>query len=101
MCSDIICPSCRQSFHETTDTYDPAVSAQPHMARLKDVYVAAGWTTFSPYDYGYGCMECPGCGAPYAPEGTLDVRAHDDTDFPVDDNAIMARKQRVKGSRNA
>lgn len=68
---DVICPQCRESYHETTDTWTAETTAEPHMVRLKDKYQEQAWSTFSPHDYGYGCMECPGCGAAYAPNGYL------------------------------
>ena len=68
---DVVCPGCRERYHETTDTYDPEALAEPHMTRLKERYASIGWESYSPHAYGYGCMECPGCGAPYAPSGSL------------------------------
>lgn len=74
---DIICPSCRQVFHETTESYDPEKHPHPGMATLKQPYKGYMWQEF-PKDpsAGVGCMECPGCGDMYVqPGGKLIVRA--------------------------
>ncbi len=96
---DVICPQCRESYHETTDTYTPDTLAEPHMVRLKKRYQEQGWSTFSPHAYGYGCMECPDCGAAYAPSGHLTVVARpveQETIPPVKENP---RQVPVKPSR--
>lgn len=71
---DIVCPGCRGIFHETTETFDPEAYAEPHMAVLKQKYQEYQWGTFSKHMSGYGCMECPSCGAMYAPSGRLETR---------------------------
>jgi|GEM_PF-2654349 len=96
---DVICPQCRESYHETTDTYTPDTLAEPHMVRLKKRYQEQGWSTFSPHAYGYGCMECPDCGAAYAPSGHLTVVARLDEKEnqehqspPAEEEALPAKK---------
>ncbi len=69
---DVKCPGCRQSFHETTDKYTPDTVANPSMLTLKSKYIEWGWENV-PMDAtaGFGCLECPECGYPLAPEGKL------------------------------
>lgn len=90
---DVVCPGCRERYHETTDTFDPEALAEPHMTRLKEQYASIGWESYSPHAYGYGCMECPGCGAPYAPSGKLITAAQGITLADVDEEP---RKRRAK-----
>lgn len=68
------CPGCTQSFHETTDKYNPDTMANPSMLKLKQKYISWGWEDV-PMDAtaGFGCLECPECGYPLAPEGKLVV----------------------------
>ncbi len=69
---DVKCPGCRQSYFETTDKYNPDDYANPSMLKLKEKYVSWGWEDV-PQDAtaGYGCLECPDCGYPLAPEGKI------------------------------
>jgi len=67
--ANVICPECRGRYHETTDKFDPEALADGSMFRLKQPYADWGWQTFSREPQGYGVLECPNCGAPYAPGG--------------------------------
>ena len=71
---DVKCPGCKQSFHETTDEYNPDTVANPSMLTLKAKYMEWGWENV-PADAtaGFGCLECPECGHPLAPNGKLEV----------------------------
>jgi len=71
---DVICPGCGQSYHNITVMYDPGKSANSAMIRLKDKYRSWGWEEVYPDQYsGYGCLVCPDCGAPLAPDGKLRI----------------------------
>lgn len=71
---DIFCPSCGESFHETTEAYCPDLAANSSMMRLKELYVSYGWNDVPPDPTaGYGVLECPGCGSAMAPDGRLKV----------------------------
>jgi len=83
---DIICPGCRKSYHSTTELYDPALTANGAMVRLKEPWRKWGWCTFGDAGNGlppkiaerkdtyWSVMDCPGCGAPMAPSGKLTVK---------------------------
>ena len=75
---DLICPQCRESFHETTKSFDSEKDANSGMFKLKRQYTAAEgnqWDGFPPDPTaGYGFLECPQCGAQYAPSGRVEVR---------------------------
>ena len=72
---DVICPGCRESYHETTRRYNPNRDANAGMLKLKDEYISYGWDQPPPDPTaGYGFLECPQCGAPLAPSGRLEVR---------------------------
>ena len=75
---DVKCPQCGKTYYETTDTFDPDISPNGSMLRLKEPWRSRGWAT---YGLGriegkgllvYG-MECTGCGAPLAPSGKLRI----------------------------
>jgi len=69
---DVICPGCGQSFHQTTQLFDAEKVVNPSMLTLKDKYISYGWEQI-PADAtaGYGCLECPDCGASLCPNGKL------------------------------
>lgn len=71
---NVICPQCGQSFHSTTDKYDPDRFANPAMIQLKEPYRSWGWEEL-PKDpsAGYGILVCPDCGGALAPSGKLRV----------------------------
>jgi len=72
---DVICPGCAESYHETTETYNPNRDANAGMLKLKDEYISYGWDQPPPDPTaGYGFLECPNCNAPLAPSGRLEVR---------------------------
>ena len=72
---DVICPGCRESYHETTKRYNPNRDANAGMLKLKDIYISYGWDQPPPDPTaGYGFLECPNCSAPLAPSGRLEVR---------------------------
>lgn len=72
---DVICPGCRESYHETTRTYNPNRDANAGMLKLKAIYKSYGWDEPVPDPTaGYGILECPNCSAPLAPSGRLEVR---------------------------
>lgn len=72
---DVICPGCGQSYHETTDVYDPDKYANAAMLRLKQRYREWGWEEMiaDPHS-GYGCLVCPDCGGALAPSGKLRIK---------------------------
>lgn len=61
------CPSCGETYLETTEEYDPAKMTNGRMLRLTEKYGPDGlnWSCF-PYDEWIlgDALECPGCGAP-------------------------------------
>jgi len=83
---DVICPGCRKSFHVTTGAYSPHRPANGSMVRLKNPWRKWGWCSFGDAGNGlppeiaerpdtyYSMMDCPGCGAPLAPNGKLTIR---------------------------
>ena len=72
---NIVCPGCGQSYHTTTEQYDPNIDANPSMLKLKPKYISYGWESLpSDPTMGYGCLECPDCGTALAPSGRLRVR---------------------------
>lgn len=78
---DVICPGCRESYHETTDSYNPNKDANAGMLKLKDEYISYGWDQPPPDPTaGYGLLECPQCLAPLAPSGRLEVRERENQD---------------------
>lgn len=70
------CPSCGETYLETTEKYDPDKMTNGTMLRLTKEYGPDGynWECF-PYDeWVLGeSLECPGCGAPL---GTLTGKIH-------------------------
>jgi len=72
---DVLCPGCGQSYHSTTEHYNPDIDANPAMLTLKEPYKSWGWTqmTNDP-GMGYGCLECPDCGSALSPSGTLRIK---------------------------
>lgn len=86
---DVICPSCNESFHETTEEYLPDVSPNGKMFRLKDKYRENGWLSFVEDESSVGDeLYCPECGGQYreGPEGRVRVLGHpaetDGHDYP-------------------
>ena len=86
----VVCPGCKQVFHETTDAFDPHRPANGAMVRLLDPWRKWGWCAFGndglspeiaekPSTY-WSMMECPGCCAPLAPGGRLTVVGDEDQD---------------------
>ena len=77
---NVICPMCRENYHETTDSfklfhYLNLLDANAGMLKLKDEYKSYGWDEPPPDPTGgYGLLECPGCGAMLAPSGHFIVR---------------------------
>jgi len=80
---DVICRDCGGRYHQTTNRYDPTIDANGSMFVLKEPYAGWNWSTFSHLDdsSGYGHLECPDCGSPYAPSGKVRV---DDHGFDID-----------------
>lgn len=77
---ELICPSCRKAYFDTTKSFRSTIDANAGMFKLKRQYTAEGggnqWTGFPPDPTaGYGFLECPGCGAAYSPSGRVEVRA--------------------------
>ena len=71
---DIICPGCGQSYHQTTDAYNPDTDANPAMIQLKEPWAGYGWDDLGKDpSAGYGCLVCPDCGTALAPSGKLRV----------------------------
>jgi hypothetical protein len=71
---NIICPGCGQSYHKTTNAYDPEVDANPAMIQLKEPWLGYGWDDLGKEpSMGYGCLVCPDCGTALAPSGKLRV----------------------------
>ena len=63
---DVVCPSCKGVFHETTELYDPKVTPRPNMCVLKEPYKSWMWEDFGQLgSSALGDMCCPGCGYPY------------------------------------
>ena len=72
---DVICPGCRESYHETTRKYKPNRDAHAGMLELKAIYKSYGWDEpVRDPTAGYGILICPNCEAPLAPSGRLEVR---------------------------
>ena len=78
------CPGCCQSFHETTDKFNPDVQPNGSMVRLRDPWRKWGWSPFGDVDSRdikfaetlctlVSDMICPGCGSPLAPSGRLTI----------------------------
>jgi len=79
------CPNCGGIYHRITKSYRARRSANPGMLELLPKYAAYGWTPPPPDpSAGYGCLECPSCGAALAPSGKLKtVRVKVETDEKV------------------
>lgn len=75
---DIVCPSCGESYHMTTDEYVPGVSPHGGMMVLRPMYGECGlnWSSFpcTP-DSRDSDLECPGCGGCYVTSDGLKTRA--------------------------
>ncbi|MEA1928613.1 MAG: hypothetical protein U9N73_10435 [Candidatus Auribacterota bacterium] len=72
---DVICPSCRGVFHQTTKDFNAQSDVTPNMLVLKEPYLSNGWDSPPPDPTaGYGSLECPGCGAMLAPNGKLTTK---------------------------
>jgi len=71
---DVICPGCGGIYHETTEKFNPDTDVNPSMLKLKKKYRDWGWQDVPPdATCGFGCIECPECGAMMAPDGKLRV----------------------------
>ena len=82
---DVICPGCRESYHETTASYYPEKDANAGMLELKDIYKSYGWDEpVRDPTAGYGILICPDCEAPLAPSGRLEVRLKETPPGPVE-----------------
>ena len=80
----IRCPNCVQSFHETTEKFNPDVRPNGSMVRLRQPWRGWGWSPFGGEDgrdirfaesEATLCsdLRCPGCGSPLAPGGRLTI----------------------------
>ena len=90
---DVICPGCRESYHETTKTYKPNRDANAGMLELKAIYKSYGWDEpVRDPTAGYGIRICPDCEAPLAPSGRLEVRKVGDrpSSEPLEDKETEA-----------
>ena len=83
------CRGCGQSYHQTTEEFDPTRCATGRMFKLLPAYGpnGANWTTF-PCDEAvrHGDLVCPGCGESYTNGGntvTLIPLAHTAVDRAV------------------
>ncbi|OGP67110.1 MAG: hypothetical protein A2W27_08200 [Deltaproteobacteria bacterium RBG_16_44_11] len=72
------CPGCKKIFHETTEKFDLNVRPNGAMVRLLEPWKGWGWAAFDAEGAAVSttlCSEmlCPGCTAPLAPSGRLEV----------------------------
>ena len=68
----ILCPSCGQIYHETTEHFSGSRASNGRMFRLRKQYGASGenWLSFTADEAVRDAdLECPGCGNPYT-QGT-------------------------------
>lgn len=66
MIADVVCRSCGDKYHETTEKYDPNTPTRATMLKLKEPWAGYGWEDFPQDDsVGYDSLACPGCGVPY------------------------------------
>jgi hypothetical protein len=70
----VVCPSCKGLFFAVTRQYRKHKAAHPGMIQMLRRYRDFGWEE-PPKDItaGFGCLECPQCGAALAPSGRLTV----------------------------
>jgi hypothetical protein len=70
---EVVCPNCRDVFHETTEFFTEEKPANGTMFRLLRPFgpLGANWSSF-PNDADVVCeaLECPGCGCSYTGGGT-------------------------------
>lgn len=59
----VICPGCKQSYHETTDQFDPDIT--PHGAMFMYTGQKTFWHFRESKNTPPGELECPGCGVLY------------------------------------
>lgn len=72
--ADIHCPTCGESFHETTEAFRLGEVTTGNMLRLKAVYVTNGWTSFPEHEgMSHGDLWCPGCEGAYSTDGRVRI----------------------------
>jgi len=64
---EVLCSTCGESYHETTESYNSNVLTNGTMLKLKDKYIAWRWSDFT-HDTSvvFDQIVCSGCGAPMA-----------------------------------
>jgi len=72
---EVQCPGCGICYFNLTSKYNSQIDANPAMLDLKQKYKDYGWSQLGKDpSQGYGCLECPDCGAALAPSGKLRVK---------------------------
>ena len=100
---DVICPMCRESYHETTDSfklfhYLQLLDVNAGMLKLKDEYKSYGWDEPPPDPTGgYGLLECPGCSGMLAPSGHFIVRLQEEKGKPTEEKGAKVYKCEICG----
>lgn len=95
---DVYCPSCKQSYHETTKLFKRDEKPNGSMFRLKEEFKTSQWSAFPEEAYIVGGrLECPGCGVLYVGhEGELIAKLVEQVD-PMNERYLLARKLEREG----
>lgn len=73
--SDVICPVCRGSYHETTERFDPDRPCNGAMFRLKKFWRDNGWNSFTEMaEIPHESCVCPACGWPYGGTNGMSIK---------------------------
>jgi hypothetical protein len=71
----VLCPSCGQARFQTTPLFNISLPANPTQITLMEPFASYGWDQPVPDpSAGFGCLLCPECEAPLAPEGKLKLK---------------------------
>lgn len=91
--TDVVCPSCKGSFHTLTEEYDPNRQLTGNMLTVKPEVAEKHWHSFQEVESTkVGQIECPRCGTLYMRRGKLKLR---------EEGAAPIKKGRIPESVNS